>query len=43
MELHKQRRLDLGEDDILNSERVESFKNIPIITNDGTTLEKKML
>ena len=43
MELHKQKRLELGEDDILTSERVENYHNIPIITNDGTNLEKKMI
>ena len=43
MELHKQRRLALGEDDILSSDVVENYQNIPVITNNGTTLDKKMI
>jgi hypothetical protein len=43
MELHKQRRLELGEEDILTGDRIENYYNIPILTNDGTNIDKKMI
>lgn len=41
--MYRQRRLELGGDDFLNSERIESFTNIPILNNTGTQLDKKMI
>ena len=40
---YRQRRLDLGEDDILNKNVQESYSNIPIINNIDNRLEKKMI
>lgn len=43
LNIYRERRLALGEDDILTSNRVESYSHIPIINNNGNTLDKKMI
>ena len=43
MSAYRQRRLELGEDDILNSNVSESYSNIPILNNVDNKLEKKMI
>jgi hypothetical protein len=43
LNMYRERRLALGEDDILTSNRVESYTHIPILNNSGNTLDKKMI
>ena len=43
MNMYRQRRLDLADTDILNTDRSTSYQNIPILTNNGSTLDKKMI
>ena len=43
LNLYRERKLALGEDDILTANRVESYSHIPILNNTGNTLEKKMI
>ena len=43
MSAYRQRRLELGEDDILNNNVQESYSNIPILNNVDNRLDKKMI